>query len=134
LWRFDKDGINIESIKNQLNVSTLKVFQVGGSNTIKQDNEIIDKVSDIIDSNNTRQEIVIFVRYWESPDVDLIFFLRKLRGKIGKKLIKIIPILRSDNDANKKNEKSWHARINEIGDPWLIIDNSQTVLVHYMRV
>ncbi len=134
LWRFDKDGIDIESIKKQLNVSAFKVFQVGGSNTIKQDDEIIDKVSDIIDGNNTRQEIVVLVRYWESPDVDLIFFLRKLRGRIGKKLIKIIPILRSDNDANKKNEKSWHARINEIGDPWLIIDNSQKVLVHYMRV
>jgi len=78
-WAIDRE--KLMPLNDSMNVLTPNLFEVGGGNTLDEDNEIINKC---------HGEVLFYVKAWEPPTMDFVDFLEMLLQKTDKVIV--VPI------------------------------------------
>jgi len=89
-------------------ITTNNTYLAGGRNSLKEDQDIIDKV---------KGDVLLYVKSWEPPTMDFIDFLSDLRQR-SRGEITLYPIGTVD-DAYQSREKEfniWEKKISELND------------------
>ncbi len=91
--------------------------QVGGTNRLEEDTEIVFK---------SHGEILLFVKAWEPPTMDFVDYLSELTGKVDKVII--VPIGTAENhyEASSKELDVWENKLSRLGDRKVWLKRSVT--------
>ena len=97
-WAIDRDKLMV--LNDSMQVLSSKVFEIGGANSLQEDNEIIHKC---------HGEVVLYVKAWEPPTMDFIDFLEMLLLKTDKVIV--APVGTQENAyATKESDLNVWAR------------------------
>ncbi|ADJ27769.1 DUF2868 domain-containing protein [Nitrosococcus watsonii] len=119
-------GINLaeNQLENALRVAmAVKIDQVlhaGGKSPIEQDQRVIGKLQ----ASEDTMAIVVAVKSWEPPLLDLLDFLEALRSALGpQRLITVIPLALNHKgnlvSADSSDLDIWRKKLQSLGDPQL---------------
>ena len=75
-WAMDRE--KLMPLNDSMHVLSPSLFEVGGGNTLLEDNEIINKC---------QGEVLLYVKAWEPPTMDFVDFLEMLLQKIDKVIV-----------------------------------------------
>ncbi len=75
-WAMDRE--KLVPLNDSMNVLSPNLFEVGGGNTLDEDNEI---------SNKCHGEVLLYVKAWEPPTMDFVDFLEILLQKTDKIIV-----------------------------------------------
>ena len=96
-WAIDSDKLMV--INDSMSVISPYLFEVGGGNTLQEDNEIINK---------SKGEVLLYVKAWEPPTMDFMDFLEALLERVDK--VVVTPIGTGDNFFTKEKDLNVWAR------------------------
>ncbi|NKQ40131.1 MAG: DUF2868 domain-containing protein [Sulfurovum sp.] len=109
-WAMSKDDITL--LNDTLQLKAGSVFIVGGSNSIEEDSRIIESM---------RGEVLLYVKSWEPPTMDIDDFIVELAGKAEH--IVLVPVgTVADNYRVKSEELDvWSRKLVSVNNPkvWL---------------
>ena len=75
-WAIPKEQLRV--ICDSMKIISPKQYEVGGSNTLEEDNEII---------HLSHGEVLLFVKAWEPPTMDFMDFLEQLGKQVDKVIV-----------------------------------------------
>jgi len=75
-WAISKE--NLVVLSDSLSVIAPQFFEVGGANSLDEDNEILSQ---------THGEVLFFVKGWEPPTMDFVDYLEALSDKVDKVIV-----------------------------------------------
>ena len=109
-WAISKEQLMV--LGDSMSVIAPKFFEVGGTNSFNEDNEIISK---------SKGEVLFFVKGWEPPTMDFVDYLTELSRKVDKVIL--VPV-GTTKDAYKIKEKFvevWDRKLSQINEDkvWL---------------
>jgi len=108
-------------VRETLLTNVEMVRNAGGSNTIEQDNQLIEAVRS--EYSDPLPTIVVVVKSWETPMLEFLDFLRDIRGAIGENsTIVVLAVASRDNEvleAEPEHLQIWSERLQTIGDSQL---------------
>ena len=109
-WAIGKE--NLVVLNDSMQIITPEFFEVGGSKSLEEDNEILAK---------SHGEVLFFVKGWEPPTMDFIDYIKELSLKVDK--IIVVPVGTAKN--NYKIDTSavdvWDRKLSQLHEPkvWL---------------
>jgi hypothetical protein len=124
------DAQACELLSRQLALDLQPPLHAGGRHTLEADAEVIAQVQDALrheqtDAPFSLSQVIVLVKAWEPPMMEIVDFLCDLRQAIGGGERILIVALQmppvngaSDSDANVTFEQ-WQRKLTTIGDPWL---------------
>ncbi len=78
-WAMDEEGIRL--LNDSMGIETEYFDDVGGSNTLEEDSRILQMLEG---------EVLLYVKSWEPPTMDIVDFLHQLAEKVPK--VTVVPI------------------------------------------
>lgn len=104
-WAIPKDQLVV--LSDSYGVIAPKFYEVGGSNSLDEDNEIISK---------SHGEVLLFVKSWEPPTMDFVDYVKALSNKVDKVII--VPVGTADNHYRAKAAQVdiWDRKLSTIGE------------------
>jgi hypothetical protein len=97
-WAIQKEQLKV--ICDSMNVISPQHYEVGGANTLEEDNEVIGL---------SHGEVVLFVKAWEPPTMDFMDFLEMLSRKVDKVVVSPMGMA-EEQYASEPNEVAVWAR------------------------
>ena len=82
-------------------------YEVGGSNSLEEDTEIVFK---------SHGEILLFVKAWEPPTMDFVDYLNELTAKVDKVIVVPIGTVENHYDTTDKEIDVWENKLSMLGD------------------
>lgn len=124
------DAQTCELLSRQLSLAVQPALHAGGRNTLEADAEVISRVEDALrhDQGGTpfaSSQVIVLVKAWEPPMMEIADFLHDLRQAIGSGVRILVVALQmvpangpGDSDADVAIEQ-WQRKLTTIGDPWI---------------
>jgi hypothetical protein len=87
-------------------------FEVGGANSLQEDNEIISK---------SHGEVLLFVKGWEPPTMDFIDYLKELSSHVDKVIVTPVGTAKNGYKIDAEAVDVWDRKLSYINDAkvWL---------------
>jgi hypothetical protein len=122
-------NINDEKLSEYLNRNIISINKISGISPTKDDTVIAQNISnESIINNNT--DIIVFVKYWESPNIRFEKVLTEIINH-SKSRIKIIPLYEDPSQLNSVNESNWRTRMaslnQKLGSKRIFLEESESV-------
>lgn len=117
-------------LSRQLALDVQLPVHAGGRNTLAADAEVMAQVHDALRHDQAHtpfssSQVIVLVKAWEPPMMEIVDFLRDLRQAIGSG-VRILVIAFQTEDGNGASEseasvafEQWQRKLATIGDPWL---------------
>ena len=109
-WAIPKEQLTV--IADTMKVISPKYYEVGGANTLEEDNEVI---------HLSHGEVVLFVKAWEPPTMDFMDFLELLSKQVDK--VVVCPMGTADEKyvSEPKEVEVWARKLSSVtyGNVWL---------------
>ena len=106
--------------ETRLGLGSIAVLPAGGARTLEQDRETIAAASS---SNGRAGGVLILVRAWEPPMLELVDFVTELRVALGEGVpIAVVPVrVEADTPARASGSErhQWQRMLAKANDPWL---------------
>lgn len=94
------------------------VFPAGGAASLESDREVIARLRRL--ELPADAEVVVLVRAWEPPLLELADFLREARRALGReRLIVVQPVGEEGSAPGPAQVDMWRRSLQRVGDPWL---------------
>ena len=99
-------------LAESLQIITPRYFNVGGTNTLEEDSEVVSK---------SHGEVLLFVKAWEPPTMDFVDYLSELTKKVDKVVIMPVGTVENHYATNKKEIDVWDNKLSllENSKVWL---------------
>jgi hypothetical protein len=109
-WAFPKEQLSV--ISDSMNVIAPKHYEVGGANTLEEDNEVI---------HLSHGEVLLFVKAWEPPTMDFMDFLELLSGQVDKVVVCPIGTVDEEYVSETKEVDVWARKLSSVSyeNVWL---------------
>lgn len=119
-------------LSGQLALAVQPPLHAGGHNSLEADAEVIAQVHHALqyaksDTLFGSAQVIVLVKAWEPPMMEIVDFLRDLRQTIGSGVrIVVVALQMSDGNGASDHEtrvafEQWQHKLATIGDPWLNI-------------
>ncbi|WP_157994495.1 DUF2868 domain-containing protein [Peristeroidobacter agariperforans] len=90
-----------------------------GSRTIAADAAVIDRVATL-----QMNPVIVFVRGWEAPLLELQDFIQALRAKVGPQCsVVVVPVGANGDVASESQRSTWSRWTARVGDPALYLES-----------
>jgi len=99
-WAIPKKQLTV--ICDSMKVISPKHYEVGGANTLEEDNEVI---------HLSHGEVVLFVKAWEPPTMDFMDFLEQLSQEVDKIVISPVGTAKEHYEAQEKDINVWARKL-----------------------
>jgi hypothetical protein len=99
-WAIPKEKLSV--ITESMNVITPKFFEVGGGNTLDEDNEIV---------HLSHGEVLLYVKSWEPPTMDFIDYLETLIKRVDKVIVCPIGTTEDQYHTEVKEVNVWARKL-----------------------
>jgi hypothetical protein len=98
----------------------IQLFEAGGGRALEDDAATVRRLAEA-----RPQTVLLFVRAWEAPLLDLKDFIESLRAAVGAVCaIVVVPVGPHGGAANESQQATWSRWIGRIGDPALYMEVS----------
>jgi hypothetical protein len=116
-WAIDRDTIML--LNENYHVISPKLFEVGGGNTLPEDQEILNKC---------HGDLLFYVKAWEPPTMDFIDFLEMLTEKVEKVIV--VPVGTEQNSylPKEKELNVWARKLSTLNSEKVWIKSSAKAL------
>lgn len=103
---------NISLLNDSMQINTEKYFSVGGSNTLQEDYQILQGING---------DVLLYVKVWEPPTMDIIDFLHDLADKAEHITIMAVGTVDDKYRVNPRELDIWGRKLYAINNPkvWL---------------
>jgi hypothetical protein len=109
-WAMSEEQLHV--LNDAMHVITPLVYDVGGTNTLEEDAEIIHK---------SHGEVLLYVKAWEPPTMDFMDYLEALVAQVDK--VVVVPVGTEEQAyvADDKMRKVWAQKLAQLGSKkvWL---------------
>jgi len=99
-WAIDRDKLIV--LNDSMQVIAPEVFEIGGANSLEEDNEILHKC---------HGEVLLYVKAWEPPTMDFIDFLEMLLSKADKVIVAPIGIQEKAYATKESDLNVWARKL-----------------------
>ncbi len=109
-WAMSNEELVV--LNDAMQVITPKIFEVGGSNSLDEDSEIISK---------SQGEILFYVKSWEPPTMDFVDFLEDLTGVADKVILAPVGTVEDKYLPKTKELEMWGRKLQTLNSEkvWL---------------
>jgi hypothetical protein len=109
-WAITKEQLVV--LNDSMHVIAPQFFEVGGSNTFEEDNEIISK---------SHGEVLFFVKGWEPPTMDFSDYIKELSQKVDKIVVVPVGTVENHYDIKQSAIDVWDRKLSQIHEKkvWL---------------
>ena len=109
-WAISKEQLVV--LTDSIHVIAPQFFEVGGSNTFEEDNEIISK---------SHGEVLFFVKGWEPPTMDFADYLKELTLKVDKVVIVPVGTVENHYEIKQSAIDVWDRKLSQMNEKkvWL---------------
>lgn len=115
---FSQDDLKTWS-RRHLQKDVTQTFQAGGGRDLQHDTDLIGRLAE-----SRPASVLVFVRAWESPLLDLQDFLENLRNALGPtSSIVIVPVGPGGAVADAPQRATWARWVGRIADPALYVES-----------
>ena len=110
-WAMNMNQLSV--MNDSMGVISPNMFEVGGTNSLHEDNEIISK---------SEGEVLLYVKAWEPPTMDFIDYLNELVEKVDKVVVYPVGTQENSYKASSKYIDVWRRKLNAIASKkvWLL--------------
>jgi len=117
-WAIAYDALLV--LGDSMKIISPEHFEVGGTNSLEEDSEVIFK---------SHGEILLFVKAWEPPTMDFIDYLSELTHKVDKVIVVPIGTVANDYETSPKEIDVWENKLSLLGDVkvWLKISSAKAL-------
>jgi len=121
-WAIPKENLSV--IADSMNVISPVFFEVGGGNTLDEDNEIIHR---------SHGEVLLYVKSWEPPTMDFIDYLESLVMHVDKVIICPVGTMEDAYETDAREVNVWGRKLSTLGSDkvWL---KSFSIQVQHLEV
>jgi hypothetical protein len=102
-WAIDK--ANLVVLNDSMGVISPSFFEVGGSNSFDEDNEIIAK---------SKGEVLFFVKGWEPPTMDFVDYLQQLSAKVDKVIVVPVGTAEDHYEIASEDVDVWDRKLSQV--------------------
>ena len=99
-WAMSDEELKV--INDSMQVITPMAFDVGGTNSLEEDSEIISKC---------QGEVLFYVKSWEPPTMDFVDFLEELSGRVNKVLLTPVGTVQDAYLPKTKELEMWGRKL-----------------------
>ena len=109
-WAISKEQLAV--LNDSMSIITPKLFEVGGTNSFEEDNEVISK---------SKGEVLFFVKGWEPPTMDFVDYLQELSHKVDKVIVAPIGTVENNYTIEKNSIDIWDRKLTQLAkaNVWL---------------
>jgi len=109
-WAISKEELVV--LNDSMGVMVPKFYEVGGTNSFDEDNEIISK---------SKGEILFFVKGWEPPIMDFVDYLTELCAKVDKVIVAPVGTVENNYEIKQSAIEVWDRKLTELNEEkvWL---------------
>ena len=104
-WTIGHDELLV--LGDSMKIISPEHFEVGGTNSLEEDSEVIFK---------SQGEILLFVKAWEPPTMDFIDYLTELTDNVDKVIIVPIGTVENHYETTHKEIDVWENKLSLLGD------------------
>ena len=115
--------------RSVLGVEVDEVFPAGGARTMEEDAAALTQAGTAVQRAEgvAPRGVVLFVKQWEPPMLEVLEFLRALRQAVGDRVaVRVCPVSRDAEGRvvsdDPEHLSQWTRRVRTIGDPWLRVE------------
>jgi hypothetical protein len=114
-----------QHIMQHLDVQVTSIWPAGGATTPAEDQRVLHAAAEAIhDRSSTPRMLLMLVKAWEPPMLDVVDFLCALRRAIGEgERLVVLPIALSPQalatHVYQQQCDIWQRKLATLGDPWL---------------
>lgn len=111
-----------------LGVEVDEVLPAGGARTMEEDAAALAQAGQAVRQDAGRSRgVVLFVKQWEPPMLEVLSFLRSLRESVGDGVaVRVCPVSRDAEGRVVSDDPEhlgqWVRRVRTVGDPWLRVE------------
>ncbi len=116
-WAMSEEQLQV--LNDAMGVITPLAFDVGGSNTLKEDAEIIHK---------SHGEVLLYVKAWEPPTMDFMDYLEALVKQVDRVIVVPVGTEEQGYKADEKMIQIWIKKLAQIGSHKVWLKRSGTKL------
>jgi Protein of unknown function (DUF2868) len=106
-------------------VQVTSIWAAGGATTPEEDQRVLQAAAEAFrERSSTPRVLLMLVKAWEPPMLDVVDFLGALRGALGAgERIVVLPIAMSPearaSHVYQQQCAIWQRKLATVGDPWL---------------
>ena len=123
-----------QHIMQHLDVQVTSIWTAGGATAPEDDQRVLHAAAEALrDRSSTPRVLLILVKAWEPPILEVVDFLGGLRRAIGEgERIVVLPIAMSlqalASHAYQQQCNIWQRKLATVGDPWLRVQLLPTLV------
>jgi len=102
-WALDRE--KLLPLSDSMHVESVHFFEVGGSNTLEEDKEVLAKC---------KGEVLLYVKAWEPPTMDFVDFLEMLCEKVEKVTVAAVGTAANAYVSTAKERAVWARKLTTI--------------------
>jgi hypothetical protein len=103
-------------VGHALSIQVLSFNAAGGNRNSADDDAAITGLAERYQAG---EAVMVVVRAWETPTMDVLDFLSAIRRVIESKATLCVAILDNQDSAQRGDVKTWQQTIGRLGDPWI---------------
>lgn len=125
-----------QHILQHLDVQVTSIWTAGGATTPEDDQRVLHAAAEALRArSSTPRVLLMLVKAWEPPMLEVVDFLGALRRAIGEgERIVVLPIAMSSQTlASHVYEQQcdiWQRKLATVGDPWLRVQSLPPLVAH----
>ncbi|MEX0646719.1 MAG: hypothetical protein WD139_03000, partial [Balneolaceae bacterium] len=103
---------------------------ISGLSPVKDDRKIAQQIAKKSAAGD-HADIIVFVKFWESPNIRLERILKEIADLNKKSIIKILPLVEKQSQQNTANERNWGSRMaslnKELGKKRIYVESERSM-------
>ena len=125
-----------QHIMQQLGVQVMSIWAAGGGTALEDDQRIMHGAAEALrDHASTQRVLMVLVKAWEPPMLEVVDFLCTLRRDIGRgQRMIVLPVAMSPqahaSHVYQQQCDIWQRKLATVGDPWLRVQALPTLVAH----
>ena len=125
-----------QHIMQHLGLQVTSIWTAGWATAPEDDQRVLQAAAKALcDQSSTRRVLLVLVKAWEPPMLDVVDFLCALRRAIGEgQRIVLLPIAMSPqalaSHVYQQQCDIWQRKLATVGDPWLRVQALPTLVAH----
>jgi hypothetical protein len=118
-----------QHIMQHLDVQVSSIWNAGGATTPEEDQRVLHAAAEALrDRSSTPRVLLMLVKAWEPPMLEVVDFLCALRRALGEgERIVVLPIAMSPealaSPVYQQQCNIWQRKLATMGDPWLRVQS-----------
>ncbi|MEX1268267.1 MAG: DUF2868 domain-containing protein [Balneolaceae bacterium] len=128
LWYLSE--LKEETVAGKLNRKILSTHKISGLSPVKDDRKIAQQIAKKSAAGD-HADIIVFVKFWESPNIRLERILKEIADLNKKSIIKILPLVEKQSQQNTANERNWGSRMaslnKELGKKRIYVESERSM-------